>query len=79
MRQKTFQLRLWIYLVCCILSYSACILNLNLLVERRVRTFRSVSPFVNVSLLHYGCIGSSPIRPTTAITIRTLEVYWQSH
>ncbi|KAG2755649.1 hypothetical protein P692DRAFT_201836751 [Suillus brevipes Sb2] len=39
----------------------------------------SVSPFVNVSLLHHGCIGSSPIHPTTAITIRILEVYRQSH
>ncbi|KAG2348657.1 hypothetical protein BDR05DRAFT_973670 [Suillus weaverae] len=38
----------------------------------------SVSPFLNVSLLHYGCIGSSLICPTTAMTIRTLNVYWQT-
>jgi len=26
-----------------------------------------------------GCIGSSPLQPTVAITIRTLEVYRQTH
>ncbi|KAG0694091.1 hypothetical protein DFH29DRAFT_815719 [Suillus ampliporus] len=47
--------------------------------DRRLCTFKHVSPFINVSLLRYGCIGSSPIRPTVAITIRTLDVYRQSH
>ncbi|KAG1860776.1 hypothetical protein F4604DRAFT_1930095 [Suillus subluteus] len=29
--------------------------------DRHLRTFKHVSPFINVSLLRYGCIGSSPI------------------
>ncbi|KAG1808894.1 uncharacterized protein BJ212DRAFT_1448891 [Suillus subaureus] len=32
-----------------------------------------------VSLLHNGCIGSSPTCQTVAITIRTLDVFQQSH
>ncbi|KAG1848699.1 hypothetical protein DFJ58DRAFT_717006 [Suillus subalutaceus] len=39
----------------------------------------SLSPFINVSLLHNGCIGSSPTRPTVAITICTLDMFRQSH
>ncbi|KAG1859621.1 hypothetical protein DFJ58DRAFT_715712 [Suillus subalutaceus] len=35
--------------------------------------------FTNVTLLHYGCIGSSPVKPTVAITVRTLAVYRQTH
>ncbi|KAG2154307.1 uncharacterized protein EDB93DRAFT_1239623 [Suillus bovinus] len=51
----------------------------NVLLEHRVQTFRSLSPFINVSLLCYGCIGSSPIRPMVAITICTLDMFRQSH
>ncbi|KAH7904048.1 hypothetical protein BJ138DRAFT_1019678, partial [Hygrophoropsis aurantiaca] len=35
--------------------------------------------YTNASLLRRGCIGSSPIKPTIAITIRTLAVYRQTH
>ncbi|KAG1798652.1 uncharacterized protein HD556DRAFT_1430888 [Suillus plorans] len=29
--------------------------------------------------MHHGCIGASPIKPTIAITLRTLEAYRQTH
>ncbi|KAG1798562.1 uncharacterized protein HD556DRAFT_1440267 [Suillus plorans] len=47
--------------------------------DRTTRTFNHVSPFINATLLQYGCIGSSPLRPTIAITIRTLDVFRQTH
>ncbi|KAG2351046.1 hypothetical protein BDR07DRAFT_1502794 [Suillus spraguei] len=34
---------------------------------------------LNVSLMHCRCISASPIKPTVAITLRTLEVYCQTH
>ncbi|KAG2033232.1 hypothetical protein BDR03DRAFT_935713 [Suillus americanus] len=42
--------------------------------DRCLRIFKHVSPFINVSLLCYGCIGSSPIRLTIAITIHMLDI-----
>ncbi|KAG2745648.1 hypothetical protein P692DRAFT_20849792 [Suillus brevipes Sb2] len=45
----------------------------------RVRTFKHQSPHINVTLMHHGCIGCSVIRPSIAITIRTLAVYLQTH
>ncbi|KAG2337035.1 hypothetical protein BDR05DRAFT_978621 [Suillus weaverae] len=47
--------------------------------SRSTHTFNHASPFINATLLQYGCIGSSPLRPTVAITIRTLDVFCQTH
>ncbi|KAH7908745.1 hypothetical protein BJ138DRAFT_1203757 [Hygrophoropsis aurantiaca] len=47
--------------------------------DRNIRSFKHCSPHINASLLRYGCIGSAPIKPTVAITIRTLAVYRQTH
>ncbi|KAG2051489.1 hypothetical protein BDR06DRAFT_983575 [Suillus hirtellus] len=41
--------------------------------------FKHESIFPNVTLLHYGCIGSLPVKPSVAITIWTLAVYRQTH
>ncbi|KAG1738873.1 uncharacterized protein EDB91DRAFT_1237656 [Suillus paluster] len=41
--------------------------------------FSHCLPHINVSLMTRGCIGSSPLQPTVAITIRTLEAYRQMH
>lgn len=46
---------------------------------RKVCTFKHQSPYINVTLMRYGCIGCSAIRPSIAITIQTLAVYWQTH
>ncbi|KAG2029808.1 hypothetical protein BDR03DRAFT_879896 [Suillus americanus] len=51
----------------------------NICLERHVQTFRSLSPFINVSLLCNSCIGSLPTHLTVAITICTLDVFRQSH
>ncbi|KAG2365367.1 hypothetical protein BDR07DRAFT_1247663, partial [Suillus spraguei] len=48
-------------------------------IAREVRTFKHESPHLNVTLMHYGCIGCAAIRPSIAITIRTLAVYQQTH
>ncbi|KAG1798277.1 uncharacterized protein HD556DRAFT_1221805, partial [Suillus plorans] len=47
--------------------------------DRSFHVFRHMSPYLNVSLMRQGCIGASPIKPTVAITIRTLAVYRQTH
>ncbi|KAG1872189.1 hypothetical protein F4604DRAFT_1955685 [Suillus subluteus] len=47
--------------------------------DRSICIFRHTSAYLNVSLMREGCIGASPIKPTVAITIRTLEVYRQTH
>ncbi|KAH7911640.1 hypothetical protein BJ138DRAFT_1135257 [Hygrophoropsis aurantiaca] len=41
--------------------------------------FRTTSIYTNVSLARQGCIGTSPLIPSIAITIRTLETYRQTH
>lgn len=33
----------------------------------------------NAALVRAGCLGTSPLIPTTAISLRTLEVYRQAH
>lgn len=51
----------------------------NRALGRSIRRFKHESMFTNVTLLRYGCIGSSPVKPTVAITVRTLAVYRQTH
>ncbi|KAG1846743.1 hypothetical protein F4604DRAFT_1594845 [Suillus subluteus] len=46
---------------------------------RSIRQFKHESAFTNVTLLRYGCIRSSPVKPSVAITVRTLAVYRQTH
>ncbi|KAG0692255.1 hypothetical protein DFH29DRAFT_817877 [Suillus ampliporus] len=46
---------------------------------RSTCTFNHASPFINATLLQHGCIGSSPLHPTVGITIRTLDVFCQTH
>ncbi|KAG0691587.1 hypothetical protein DFH29DRAFT_819367 [Suillus ampliporus] len=58
---------------CLSISYISCSL------DRSTRTFNHALPFINATLLQYGCIGSSPLHPTVAITIRTLDVFCQTH
>ncbi|KAG1883668.1 hypothetical protein F4604DRAFT_1878921 [Suillus subluteus] len=41
--------------------------------------FEIESTFTNITLLRYGCIGSSPVKPSVAITVQTLAVYRQTH
>ncbi|KAG1839356.1 hypothetical protein F4604DRAFT_1599710 [Suillus subluteus] len=47
--------------------------------DHSIRIFQHMSAYLNVSLMHEGCIGASPIKPMVAITICTLEVYCQTH
>ncbi|KIJ45328.1 hypothetical protein M422DRAFT_166820, partial [Sphaerobolus stellatus SS14] len=35
--------------------------------------------YTNMSLVRHGCIGTAPLRPTSAFTIRTLALYRQTH
>ncbi|KAI0245147.1 hypothetical protein BJV78DRAFT_1140924 [Lactifluus subvellereus] len=42
-------------------------------------TFQSHDRFPNISLLHVGCLGTSPLHPTVAISLCTLELYQQVH
>ncbi|KAG1872019.1 hypothetical protein C8R48DRAFT_760270 [Suillus tomentosus] len=54
-------------------------INIVDIFEQQQGVFSHCSPHINVSLMTHGCIGSSPLQPTVAITIRTLEAYRQTH
>ncbi|KAH7904704.1 hypothetical protein BJ138DRAFT_1235525 [Hygrophoropsis aurantiaca] len=47
--------------------------------ERNILHFRRTSSRINECLLRHGCIGASPIQPTVAITVRTLQLYRETH
>ncbi|KAG1900852.1 uncharacterized protein F5891DRAFT_1188350 [Suillus fuscotomentosus] len=54
-------------------------INIVDIFERQQGVFSHCSPHIHVSLMTHGCISSSPLQPTVAITIRTLEAYCQMH
>ncbi|KIJ27126.1 hypothetical protein M422DRAFT_215978 [Sphaerobolus stellatus SS14] len=47
--------------------------------ESRIRYFKNSGVPPNVTLLRNGCIGTAPHVPTTAFTLRTLNVYQETH
>ena len=61
------------------ITHFACIVNV-LVVRRRLNIpVLSGDVYPNESLLHQGYLGSSPLHPTLAFSIRTLAAYRQSH
>ena len=61
--------------------YLFCSANKPLSLEQDQHTFQveSDDTYANVMLIRHGCLGSSPLYPTVAIMLQTLELYRQTH